>query len=194
MSEVNATDTAIKLAQEHGIDLSTVQGTGADGRILKTDVQAVVDALQSEANPTDDQPSDLADGAGGDQSGDQVNGVSDAQPNDEAGTGDDQADDQSNDASGDQAEGNDGQPDDQADDNDDEVDDGETAVSELSGVDTRALVPVQLVGANSATLAGKAILMGEVRVVTFGHYLAARQNNPHIFAVRLPESNEFKVY
>lgn len=40
----DATDAARELAAEHEIDLETVTGTGADGRITKDDVQAVVDS------------------------------------------------------------------------------------------------------------------------------------------------------
>lgn len=39
---VNATDSAIELAEAEGIDLSSVQGSGADGRITKADVQAAI--------------------------------------------------------------------------------------------------------------------------------------------------------
>lgn len=42
-TEVDATDSAVKLANKHGISLATVKGTGADGRILKSDVEALVD-------------------------------------------------------------------------------------------------------------------------------------------------------
>lgn len=37
-----ATDAARELADEHGIDLATVSGTGAEGRITKDDVAALV--------------------------------------------------------------------------------------------------------------------------------------------------------
>ena len=40
----DATDSAVELAREHDIDLSTVTGTGASGRITKKDVQSAVDA------------------------------------------------------------------------------------------------------------------------------------------------------
>ncbi|MCA9979360.1 MAG: E3 binding domain-containing protein [Anaerolineales bacterium] len=40
---IDATDTAVSLAAEHGIDLSTVQGTGAGGRIVTRDVKALID-------------------------------------------------------------------------------------------------------------------------------------------------------
>ena len=42
--DVDATDAAVELAEEHGIDLATVEGTGKGGRIGKGDVQKVVDA------------------------------------------------------------------------------------------------------------------------------------------------------
>jgi pyruvate dehydrogenase E2 component (dihydrolipoamide acetyltransferase) len=41
--EVDATDAARNLADEHGIDITTVEGTGKDGRVLKSDVQGAVD-------------------------------------------------------------------------------------------------------------------------------------------------------
>lgn len=41
-SRPDATDTAKELAEEHGIDLSTVTGTGADGKITKADVEKAV--------------------------------------------------------------------------------------------------------------------------------------------------------
>ena len=40
-NEVNATDAAIILADELGIDLSTVSGSGPDGRIIKRDITAL---------------------------------------------------------------------------------------------------------------------------------------------------------
>ena len=39
---IDATRNAVLLAQEHRIDLSTVAGTGKDGRITKYDVEAVI--------------------------------------------------------------------------------------------------------------------------------------------------------
>ena len=41
-SAVTATDTALALAAEHGIDLAKVAGTGKDGRITKGDVEKLV--------------------------------------------------------------------------------------------------------------------------------------------------------
>jgi pyruvate/2-oxoglutarate dehydrogenase complex dihydrolipoamide acyltransferase (E2) component len=39
---VDATDAAAELANEHGIDLATVKGTGSNGRITVGDVRALV--------------------------------------------------------------------------------------------------------------------------------------------------------
>lgn len=41
---VNATSSAVQYAILHGVDLSGVEGTGQDGRILKHDVEAYLDA------------------------------------------------------------------------------------------------------------------------------------------------------
>ena len=43
LPEPDATDSARTLAAEHGLSLHAVKGTGVDGRILKTDVEAVLD-------------------------------------------------------------------------------------------------------------------------------------------------------
>ena len=43
-----ATERAAELAKAHGIDLSTVRGSGADDRILVKDVEAVIEANKSE--------------------------------------------------------------------------------------------------------------------------------------------------
>lgn len=39
---VDATDAAVELADERGIDLLTVVGTGTNGRILKSDVENAI--------------------------------------------------------------------------------------------------------------------------------------------------------
>lgn len=46
VSEINATDDAKELAEEHGVNLADVEGSGKDGRITKGDVQKVVDASE----------------------------------------------------------------------------------------------------------------------------------------------------
>lgn len=47
---MTATPVAAKLAEENGIDISNIQGTGQDGRILKVDVEA---AISSPSVPAD---------------------------------------------------------------------------------------------------------------------------------------------
>jgi pyruvate dehydrogenase E2 component (dihydrolipoamide acetyltransferase) len=42
--EVPSTPVAKKIAEAHGVDLSSLQGTGVGGKITKSDVQAVVDS------------------------------------------------------------------------------------------------------------------------------------------------------
>ena len=39
---IDATDAAVKLAAEHGLDLAAITGTGTDGRIIKSDVEAAI--------------------------------------------------------------------------------------------------------------------------------------------------------
>ncbi|MEA1998247.1 MAG: E3 binding domain-containing protein [Euryarchaeota archaeon] len=42
-NEIDATNSAQELAKENGIDLSEIQGTGKDGRILLSDIKEVLD-------------------------------------------------------------------------------------------------------------------------------------------------------
>ena len=58
----DATDAAKALAAEHNIDLATVAGSGADGRIIQSDVQALIPEenepepeAEPEADETDEQ-------------------------------------------------------------------------------------------------------------------------------------------
>ena len=41
-AEITASSAAEKLAKEHGIDLSTVKGSGANGNITKGDIEALI--------------------------------------------------------------------------------------------------------------------------------------------------------
>lgn len=45
---VDITPVARKLAEEHGIDLATIEGTGKDGRILKSDVDRAIAAKEGD--------------------------------------------------------------------------------------------------------------------------------------------------
>lgn len=49
-AEINATDAARGLADEHNVNLAAVEGTGDDGKITKGDVQKVVDAQDANNN------------------------------------------------------------------------------------------------------------------------------------------------
>jgi pyruvate/2-oxoglutarate dehydrogenase complex dihydrolipoamide acyltransferase (E2) component len=46
----NATDTAVKLAAEHKLNLADVAGSGVDGRITKADVESHLATLAFAAN------------------------------------------------------------------------------------------------------------------------------------------------
>lgn len=46
--EVDITDAARELAEEHGIDLAAIEGTGKDGRILKGDVEKAIKEREEE--------------------------------------------------------------------------------------------------------------------------------------------------
>ena len=45
---VDITPVARKLAEEHGLDLSAIEGTGKDGRILKSDVDKAIAAKEGD--------------------------------------------------------------------------------------------------------------------------------------------------
>lgn len=52
--DISATDAASELAKEKGVDLATVKGTGADGRILVSDVEGAVATGDPADAPTPD--------------------------------------------------------------------------------------------------------------------------------------------
>lgn len=52
---VNATDAAIKLAEEYGIDISEVEGSGSDGRVTVGDVKAVIPEEALEGDEEDEE-------------------------------------------------------------------------------------------------------------------------------------------
>ncbi|MGH7540069.1 MAG: 50S ribosomal protein L21 [Gemmatimonadota bacterium] len=45
---IDVTDVARELAEEHGIDLASLEGTGKDGRILKSDVEKAIREQEGE--------------------------------------------------------------------------------------------------------------------------------------------------
>ena len=45
--DINATDSAIQLAHLHRVDISTVTGTGVDGRILTKDVKNAIKEINA---------------------------------------------------------------------------------------------------------------------------------------------------
>jgi pyruvate/2-oxoglutarate dehydrogenase complex dihydrolipoamide acyltransferase (E2) component len=47
--EIEATDAARREAKERGVDLTTVEGTGSDGRIIVSDVVEAAEAMEDEA-------------------------------------------------------------------------------------------------------------------------------------------------
>jgi pyruvate/2-oxoglutarate dehydrogenase complex dihydrolipoamide acyltransferase (E2) component len=48
--EVEATDAARREARERGVDLTKIEGTGSDGRIIVSDVVEVAEAMEAEAS------------------------------------------------------------------------------------------------------------------------------------------------
>lgn len=56
--EISASPAAVKLAEEHGIDLVTVEGSGAGGSIVKSDVEAAVAALVEGEGSGEEEPAE----------------------------------------------------------------------------------------------------------------------------------------
>ena len=55
--EIDATPAALAHAQSVGVDLSTIKGTGAGGKITKADVESAVAAAEADtAEPAKDAP------------------------------------------------------------------------------------------------------------------------------------------
>ena len=199
---INATDSAIALAEENSIDLSLVEGNGQDGRVLKSDVQKFIDELALTDEPADEPKPSTASSDGPDDDGSD-------EPADEAQAQAPPVTDDPDDGKPDGETAVEDEPDEPADedqaqappvvdepDSDEPDPDDETAVEDeepAPAIPTDTVVPVQLRGAREAMLAGHAIRRDQVRAVTYGHYLAAKQANPGIFAVRLPGSSEFTV-
>jgi pyruvate/2-oxoglutarate dehydrogenase complex dihydrolipoamide acyltransferase (E2) component len=52
--EVDATDAARREARERGVDLTKIEGTGADGRIIVTDVVEAAEAIQAGEGESED--------------------------------------------------------------------------------------------------------------------------------------------
>jgi uncharacterized protein YutE (UPF0331/DUF86 family) len=59
--EINATEAAVALAEEHKIDLQEIEGTGEDGQITEADVQRVIDAEPGD-KPGEGEEDDADDG------------------------------------------------------------------------------------------------------------------------------------
>jgi pyruvate/2-oxoglutarate dehydrogenase complex dihydrolipoamide acyltransferase (E2) component len=69
--EVKISDAALKLAEEHGIDVATIEASGKDGSIIKRDVENAIAAL-SEATQAGEEgaASDPPPGESGDEESD----------------------------------------------------------------------------------------------------------------------------
>lgn len=52
--DVEITDAARELAEEHGLDLAAIEGTGVDGRILKGDVEKAIRAREAGEREAED--------------------------------------------------------------------------------------------------------------------------------------------
>ncbi|KKL07762.1 hypothetical protein LCGC14_2582780 [marine sediment metagenome] len=57
---IQATEAAVKLAEENGLDLATIEGSGAEGAIIKSDVEAALKA-EAEAEAEEKAEAEKAD-------------------------------------------------------------------------------------------------------------------------------------
>jgi pyruvate/2-oxoglutarate dehydrogenase complex dihydrolipoamide acyltransferase (E2) component len=71
--EVEATDAARREAKERGVDLTKVEGTGSDGRIIVSDVVEAAEAMEEEDGPASQAAQQAQDAAG--QAADQAQQV-----------------------------------------------------------------------------------------------------------------------
>lgn len=55
---IDATKTAVELAEQHGVDLSKVTGTGSGGKITKPDVAAFIESSEAHEDNGIDPESD----------------------------------------------------------------------------------------------------------------------------------------
>jgi pyruvate/2-oxoglutarate dehydrogenase complex dihydrolipoamide acyltransferase (E2) component len=62
--EVEATDAARREARERGVDLTQVEGTGSDGRIIVNDVVEAAEAMEEEGGPASQAAQQAQDAAG----------------------------------------------------------------------------------------------------------------------------------
>jgi pyruvate/2-oxoglutarate dehydrogenase complex dihydrolipoamide acyltransferase (E2) component len=62
--EVEATDAARREARERGVDLTQVEGTGSDGRIIVSDVVEAAEAMEEEGGPASQAAQQAQDAAG----------------------------------------------------------------------------------------------------------------------------------
>jgi pyruvate/2-oxoglutarate dehydrogenase complex dihydrolipoamide acyltransferase (E2) component len=71
--EIDATDAARREAKERGVDLTQVEGTGSDGRIIVSDVVEAAEAMEEEGGPASQAAQQAQDAAG--QAADQAQQV-----------------------------------------------------------------------------------------------------------------------
>jgi hypothetical protein len=62
--EIDATDAARREARERGVDLTQVEGTGSDGRIIVSDVVEAAEAMEEEGGPASQAAQQAQDAAG----------------------------------------------------------------------------------------------------------------------------------
>src|SRR5688572_12293494 len=62
--EVEATDAARREATERGVDLTKVEGTGSDGRIIVSDVVEAAEAMEDEAGAASEAAQGVQDATG----------------------------------------------------------------------------------------------------------------------------------